>query len=315
MAKQKQPVPSEQQKDKAAGSSSAGTKLTPRQLREAQDRRNRNIVVGILSVLLVVLLVVLGVLIYKAKSGGGSSPATGASQDVTSSVVVGAEGAGKPTEGVPTVDFYYSYGCPACIQIEHAFSEDFQKGIKDGKYNLNFFPVGTHGLPWTYVAGYASMQVAQKQPEKFVDFHQALIEFGNSVMFKDAESAKQQGNGTVLAEADGSLAEVKRIAGEVGVTDEIISAFVSADQAKPTVDGWSDKWVDTVSSIVEKDRIGTPMFVKGDKRLSASDYFPQDEETTSELKKLQESDPAKYQQQVQELSDKAYREMIADFGN
>lgn len=276
--------------------------------RAAKDKRNRIIVVSVLAVLVVALVVTLAILTLKPsekKTATGSSPV-----DTANAIVISKDGIGKPVAGLNTLNFFFSYGCPGCIQTDHAMNKIMFDAAKSGKINLALFPVGTHGLPWTYVAGDAALMVSNEQPDKFIDFHTKLIDFAYSVMFKDKASIEAQGNGTILADTAGALNEVKRIAGEVGIKPELIAKFRDVQTASQNIDALTNDWVEGVKSIAGE-RIGTPMFVKNkDELLDIKRFFEYSKEQVQNLQELQKSNPAEYERQVEQLTNGSYQAVI-----
>ena len=84
-------------------------------------------------------------------------------------ILVGKPGVYKAESGVPTIEMWYSYGCPSCLGLEHQLGEQIMALATEGKANLVLHTVMTHALPWTVIAGDASMLVAMEQPDKALD--------------------------------------------------------------------------------------------------------------------------------------------------
>ena len=253
--------------------------------REAARRkqtRNRAII-AIVAVLVVAAVGLAGYLIaqrgnniaHASRSAGGAvlsgqSPEKVAALsgqeavDAAQGILVGQKGVYKATAGVPTIEMWYSYGCPACLNLEHKLGDKVLAFAKDGKANLVLHPVATHALPWTIIAGNASMQVAATQPEKTLDFHQALIDAGYEVMFAKGKDAgwKDQGNSTLMTDPAKSLEKIKEVAKKVGIKEEIINSF-KADPQSALLEKWQKQWADAAGK--QTQQVGTPMFASNGK--------------------------------------------------
>ena len=98
-------------------------------------------------------------------------------------------------------------------------------------------------------AASASLVVAQKAPDKWVDFHHALLAYFRSQF--------QASNGTVVQNLDASWKQVKVIATEVGVPSDVIDTFpVNAvdDYLKASTTAWQD--VDKRQVVAGIDHLG-----------------------------------------------------------
>lgn len=313
-----------------AGNTNQNRQLTPTQkqildnraLQKKRDKQNLVILISILVIVLVALIATTTIVIWKSKSGSAST-ASGKTVngvelktpgDLKYGIVIGKDGVNKPTEGVNDVSFFFSYGCPGCLDTEHNIADLINNDVKAGKFNIIMYPVGTHGLPWTFVAGDAAMTVSREQPEVFMKFHKALIDFAYGIMFKDQASMQAQGNGTILADPNGSLAEVKRIAKESGVKEDLIKNFKDVNAAKKVMDEHDNSWIAAVKPLAGE-QIGTPMFVKNsDELIDSSKFIDVPKEKSEELNKLKTSDPAKYQAEVQKILGEADQKMVDYFG-
>lgn len=247
--------------------------------REAARRkqtRNRAII-AIVAVLLVAAVALAGYLVAQSgndKPSGdvlsGQRPEKIAALsgqeavDAAQGILLSEKGVYQATSGVPTIEMWYSYGCPACLNLEHKLGDKVLAFAKDGKANLVLHPVATHALPWTIIAGNASMQVAAEQPEKALDFHQALIDAGYEVMFAKGEDAgwKDQGNSTIMTDPAKSLEKIKEVAKKVGIKDEIINSF-KAEPQSALLEKWQKQWADAAGK--QTQQVGTPMFASNGK--------------------------------------------------
>lgn len=300
------------------------TIIDRRNAQKKRDKRNAIILISVLSVVLVALIVTTGVFIWKAKN-----PATAGSSktqtvnnvtiqtpgDLKYGIVLGKDGINKPTPDVNTISFFFSYGCPGCLQVDHNIIDSIEKEVKAGKFNLVLFPVGTHGLPWTYIAGDAAMKVSREQPEVFWTFHKNLLAYAYGIMFKDEASAQAQGNGTILANPDAIYVEVQKIARQSGVKDSIIKSFQSLDNAKADIQSHDNSWISAVQPLLKGNDPSTPMFIKNkDELIDTSKFFSVTPEENTRLKELSKSNPTEYQAQVDQITKSAYKKMIDYFG-
>lgn len=253
--------------------------------REAARRQQtvKRVVIGIIAVLVVAAVALSGYLIaqrgnniaHASRSAGGAvvsgqSPekvsALSGQQavDAAQGILVGQKGVYQVTSGVPTIEMWYSYGCPACLNLEHKLGDKILAFAKDGKANLVLHPVATHALPWTIIAGNAAMQVAAGQPDKALAFHQALIDAGYGVMFAKGEEVgwKDQGNSTLMTDPAKSLEKIKKVAKKVGVKEEIINSF-KAEPQSALLEKWQKQWADAAGK--QTQQVGTPMFASNGK--------------------------------------------------
>ncbi|WP_122820833.1 DsbA family protein [Varibaculum vaginae] len=250
--------------------------------REAARRKQtgKRVAIAIVSLLVVAAVALAGYLV--AQRGGNEEQGSGGAVlsgqlpekiaslsgqeavDAAQGILIGQKGAYKATPGVPTIEMWFSYGCPACLNLEHQLGDKILAFAKEGKANLVLHPVATHALPWTIVAGNASMQVAAGQPEKALAFHQALIDSGYGVMFAKGQEAgwKDQGNSTIMTDPSKSLEKIKQVAKGIGVKDEIIKSF-KPDPQSVLLEKWQKQWADAAGK--QTQQIGTPMFASNGK--------------------------------------------------
>lgn len=179
-------------------------------------------------------------------------------------ILVSDKGVYKAKAGVPTVEMWYSYACPACLNVEKQNGKDILKLAKDGKANLLLHTVVTHAIPWTVIAGEAAMQVGAQQPDKLLDFHEKLMAVAWETMFAKGEEQgwKDQGQNTIMADAGQSLAKIKEIAKQLGIKDEVIATFAADTESKRLI-GWQQQWADAAGK--QTKQVGTPMFASNGK--------------------------------------------------
>ncbi|MBS4875051.1 MAG: thioredoxin, partial [Actinomyces sp.] len=113
--------------------------------------------------------------------------------------------------------------------------KDLTTWAAEGHYNIELQPVITVNMDYLKPAASASLVVAQKAPDKWVDFHHALLAYFRSQF--------QASNGTVVQNLDASWKQVKTIAAEVGVPSDVIDTFpVNAveDYLKASTTAWQN---------------------------------------------------------------------------
>ena len=99
----------------------------------------------------------------------------------------------------------------------------------------------------------ASLVVAQKAPDKWIEFHHALLAYFRTQF--------QAGNGTVVQNLDPSWKQVKQIATEVGVPSDVVATF-PVNAVESYLEASSNAWKDAQYSGRQPNQLGTPEFVK-----------------------------------------------------
>ena len=222
-----------------------------RQAQERADRRTRIIVISAVAV-------IVGGVIWKQQAQ------INAARNVNASDVLGAYADGRPiivnANGVvaeadpnlPTLTEYFDYSCHACADLDAYLGKDLTTWAAEGHYNIELQPVITVDMDYMKPAASASLVVAQKAPDKWVDFHHALLAYFRSQF--------QASNGTVVQNLDASWKQVKVIAAEVGVPSDVIDTFpVNAveDYLKASTTAWQNAGYNG-----RGDSLGTPELVK-----------------------------------------------------
>jgi len=225
---------------------------------ERADRRTRIIVISAVATVVLAVVAAVGVVIWKQQA------AIDAARNVDPSQVLGAYADGRPitvnANGVvgeadpnlPTLTEYFDYSCHACADLDVAIGEDLSSWAAQGHYNLEIQPVITVDMSYLKPATGASLVVAQKAPDKWVEFHHALLAYFRSQF--------QAGNGSVIRNLDASWKQVKQIAAEVGVPSDVIDTFpVNAveDYLKASTTAWQNARYSG-----RGDGLGTPELVK-----------------------------------------------------
>ena len=210
-----------------------------RQAQERADRRTRIIVISAVAAIVLGVVAAVGGVIWNQQSQ------INAARNVDASEALGAYADGRPiivnANGVvaeadpklPTLTEYFDYSCHACADLDASLGEDLTTWAAEGHYNLELQPVITVNMDYLKPAASASLIVAQKAPDKWVDFHHALLAYFRTQF--------QASNGTVVQNLDASWKQVKVIAAEVGVPSDVIETFpVNAveDYLKASTTAW-----------------------------------------------------------------------------
>lgn len=225
---------------------------------ERADRRTRIIVISVVAAIILAVVGAVGGVIWKQQSQ------INAARNVDASEVLGPYADGRPiivnANGVvaeadpnlPTLTEYFDYTCHACADLDAVLGEDLTTWASEGHYNLELQPVITVNMDYLKPATGASLVVAQKAPDKWVEFHHALIAYFRTQF--------QAGNGTVVQNLDASWKQVKQIATEVGVPADVIATFpVNAveDYLKASTTAWQNAGYNGRNG-----SLGTPELVK-----------------------------------------------------
>ncbi len=160
--------------------------------------------------------------------------------------------ANSPLSNLPTLTEYFDYSCHACADLDAYMGADLTTWAAEGHYNIELQPVITVNMDYLKPAASASLVVAQKAPDKWVDFHHALLAYFRSQF--------QASNGTVVQNLDASWKQVKVIATEVGVPSDVIDTFpVNAvdDYLKASTTAWQNAGYSGRNG-----SLGTPELVK-----------------------------------------------------
>ena len=234
------------------------------QLREQQaraDRRTRNIIIGLVALILVVIIGAIAAVIIqsnhkKAQDSQAATAAIGTYGD-GAPIVVSHLGIGKVDESLPTLTEYFDYSCHVCAAYDVAFGEQATQDALDGKFNIKYQPVNTVKAPYQYAATTASLIAAQKvDAQTWGKFHNALLAYFNE--------AYNSGNGSVVQDLSKSAKQVKTIASQVGIPEDVVNSFPENgvdDYLTKTTQAWANANYEGRSP----NSLGTPEFVINDK--------------------------------------------------
>ena len=234
------------------------------QLREQQaraDRRTRNIIIGLVALILVVIIGAIAAVIIqsnhkKAQDSQAATAAIGTYGD-GAPIVVSHLGIGKVDESLPTLTEYFDYSCHVCAAYDVAFGEQATQDALNGKFNIKYQPVNTVKAPYQYAATTASLIAAQKvDAQTWGKFHNALLAYFNE--------AYNSGNGSVVQDLSKSAKQVKTIASQVGIPEDVVNSFPENgvdEYLTKTTQAWANATYEGRSP----NSLGTPEFVINDK--------------------------------------------------
>lgn len=115
--------------------------------------------------------------------------------------------AGTKNDGVPQVDIYFDYACPACSQLGNEYGVALGEAAKKGDITLVYHPVRIHGIPFASTGAGAEFFVAENEPDKYFAFHELMHEKLMTAYLEEKISAP-------------SARDVVTIAKEAGVSEE-----------------------------------------------------------------------------------------------
>lgn len=82
--------------------------------------------------------------------------------------------AGTANKGVPQVDIYFDYSCPACGQLGNEYGAALGEAAKRGDITLVYHPVRIHGTPFASTGAGAEFFIAENEPDKYFTFHELV---------------------------------------------------------------------------------------------------------------------------------------------
>ena len=166
-------------------------------------------------------------------------------------------GIGNVDESLPTLTEYFDYSCHVCAAYDVAFGEQATQDALDGKFNIKYQPVNTVKAPYQYAATTASLIAAQKvDAQTWGKFHNALLAYFNE--------AYTSGNGSVVQDLSKSAKQVKTIASQVGIPEDVVNSFPENgvdEYLTKTTQAWANATYEGRSP----NSLGTPEFVINDK--------------------------------------------------
>ena len=223
------------------------------------ERRTRIIVISAVGLIVLAIIAAVGGVIWQQQSEVSAarnvepSDVLGVYADGRPIVVNGNGVSAEPDPNLPTLTEYFDYSCHACADVDAALGEDLTTWASEGHYNLELQPVITVNMNYLKPATGASLVVAQKTPDKWIEFHHALLAYFRTQF--------QAGNGTVVQNLDPSWKQVKQIATEVGVPSDVVATF-PVNAVESYLEASSNAWKDAQYSGRQPNQLGTPEFVK-----------------------------------------------------
>ena len=226
---------------------------------ERADRRTRIIVISSVAAIVLAVVGAVGGVIWKQQAD------INAARNVDASTILGVFADGRPIvvngngvsaqadPNLPTLTEYFDYSCHACADVDSILGEDLTTWASQGHYNLELQPVITVNMDYLKPATGASLVVAQKAPDKWIEFHHALLAYFRTQF--------QSGNGTVVRNMDASWKQVKQIASEVGVPEDVIATF-PVNAVESYLKDSSAAWSGATYEGRDPQKLGTPEFVK-----------------------------------------------------
>ena len=226
---------------------------------ERADRRTRIIVISSVAAIVLAVVGAVGGVIWKQQAD------INAARNVDASTILGVFADGRPIvvngngvsaqadPNLPTLTEYFDYSCHACADLDAYIGNDLTTWASQGHYNLELQPVITVDMEYLKPATGASLVVAQKAPDKWIEFHHALMAY-----FRSQFNAQ---NPVVINNLDSSWKQVKQIATEVGVPSDVIATF-PVNAVDSYLQASSTAWKEASVDGRDPNKLGTPELVK-----------------------------------------------------
>jgi protein-disulfide isomerase len=163
-----------------------------RQQNEARDLRNQRIIGVIAVVVLAIAIGLIGFFVWRAnqpkptmtvsqsKAAIEKVSAKPSSANSTYGFVISKNGVGKPIAGVPTVQTYMDFMCPACGMFERQMGPTWKKLVDAGQINLEMHPNAFLDVSstdkYSTRATSAIVYVAQHAPSHLLDAFAAMFD-------------------------------------------------------------------------------------------------------------------------------------------
>ncbi len=231
-------------------------------MREAQakaEKRTRNIIIGVVSVLILAIVAAIIYIIASKPGRGGAADGVPAEFDAGQGISISADGVSSSTgSGENDLDFYFDYTCGGCLMTDSTVGPYLFEGAEAGDFTFVMHPVLTSAGAYNTAATAAAIVVAAEDPAKFQAVHEAMIAFAlESMLAQETE---------VLVNLDASKEEVARIATEQGVDESLIASF-DTDAAQSYLEASSNNWM--TREVEGRDRVASPEFVYRSTKIAA----------------------------------------------
>lgn len=221
---------------------------------QAREKRSRLIVVSALVLGIIVLIGAVVLIILEGQKTPmekvDNFPAGVVEQ---TGIPVGADGvAGTENEGAKTLDVYVDYMCPICKQFESLNAASIAEMREAGDLTLVVHPVSildraSQGTEYSTRAASAAAWVADRAPEQFAAFHDAMF------------ASQPQENTPGLSDE-----QIAQVAEQAGVPADVAAGITSGD-AHETYEEWvtasSEVAGSTESLLNAEGGFGTPTVV------------------------------------------------------
>ena len=225
---------------------------------ERADRRVRIVVISVVTLIVLGIAGAVGAVIWQQKNEENTARTVDASEvlgvfaDGRPIIVNGNGVSAEPDPNLPTLTEYFDYSCHACADVDSILGEDLTTWASQGHYNLELQPVITVDMDYLKPATGASLVVAQKAPDKWIEFHHALLAYFRTQF--------QSGNGTVVRNMDASWKQIKQIAAGVGVPEDVIATF-PLNAAESYLQSATNAW-GSANYSGRGETLGTPELIK-----------------------------------------------------
>jgi protein-disulfide isomerase len=166
-----------------------------RTLREAhskKSKRNKVLIQSSLAVSILAVIAVIAIFIVSSLRPPGPGPANmqsdgikiGAGFVAVSTPALAAEEVPTPSEanpeGIPAIDIFIDYSCPACAQFESLYGPLFRTWLENGTATVEYHPLAfrdaqTAGTRYATRAGNSVACVAEHSPNTFFQYSEILL--------------------------------------------------------------------------------------------------------------------------------------------
>lgn len=218
--------------------------------RAARDRKNQTRLGVIVVIVLVVVLCLGGFFIWKANrpqsTSGSSSAATSSASALaaveavkvkpsyatkTGGFVMSKNGIDKPVKGVPTIQLYTDFICPACGDVDRQIDSTLIAMVKAGQINLEMHPDAfldrSSTDQYSTRSAAAAVYIAQNDPSQFLAVVKAFFE--KPYQPEEAENYKPVSD-AMIAQQEETAAGVPASMAEASVKGTY-TAWVNAESA------------------------------------------------------------------------------------
>lgn len=233
-----------------------------RQMREAQkksDQRTRNIIIAVVSVLVIAIIVAMILVIVNRPAAKDTAEGLPQQYAAGEPITVSAQGVGGLDPEVGDLYLYFDYTCAGCVNLDAAVGPFLTDAAQAGEFNFMLQPVITAGGPYNVAATAGAIVVAAEEPELFLEFHEALINYYAGLLTTQDSSA--------VADNETALGTVKAIAAQVGVSDQVIEEFDLSSAQKYLTES-TNAWV--ARDVKGRESTASPELVFDNTKLQVS---------------------------------------------